>query len=159
MFHGAALIQVAEHKRFTAINSLKTGRKVHRNAYKINNDIGLYLKYASGKTKAHKEYIFTFTLEHLKDIKKIHQVTPRLFIAMVCVEDREICCLSYDELCRLVETRKNKKGSQENQYSILMTILSGNSIHVYVNAPGVKNTKIGKDMIIKRKEYPNKIFS
>ncbi len=158
MFHGAALIQVAEHKRFTAINSLKIGAKLHRNAYKINDEIGLYLKYASKKTKAHDEYMFTFTREHLKDLEKIHKANSSTFVAMVCVGEREICCLSYDELAKLINSRKVEKGSKEDQYTILVTVPSGKSMRAYVNSPGVKNTMLGKPMIVKRNEFPRKIF-
>lgn len=158
MFHGSALIQVAEHKRFTAINTLKTGSKLHRNAYKINDEIGLYLKYGRKKTKAHKEYLFNFARQHLNDLGKIHKANPNTYIAMICVGDREICCLSYNELVNLIDARKTKKGSKEDQYTILVTVPNGKSMRVYINAPGVKNTMLGKPMIVKRNEYPDKIF-
>jgi hypothetical protein len=158
MYHGAALIQVAEHKRFTAINSLRTGTRLHRNAYKINDEIGLFLKYASKKTKAHNEYIFTFTTEHLKDLERIHKANPDTFISMVCVGEREICCLSYDELSELIGRRKAKKGHKEDQYTILVTVPKGKSMRACINAPGVKNTILGKPMIIKRNYFPGKIF-
>lgn len=157
-YHGSALIQVAEHKRFTAINALKTGAKLHRNAYKINDQIGLFLKYASTKTSAHNEYSFVFTNQHLNDLKKIHEENTNTFIAMVCVGDRQICCLSYDELTKLIASRKAKKGCKEDQYAILVTVPHGKSMRVYVNAPGVKNTWLGKQMIVKRNEFPDKIF-
>jgi len=139
MYHGSALIQVAEHKRFTAINSLKVGSNIHRNAYKINAETALYLKYASKKTNAHDEYAFTFSKQHLSDLKKIHKANPKTFISMVCVGDREICCLSYEKLDSLIMARKAKKGAAERQYTVLVTVPTGKSMRVYVNAPGVKN--------------------
>ncbi|MDX9964912.1 hypothetical protein [Desulfobacter postgatei] len=104
LYHGAALIQVAEDKEFTAINSLKIGNKIHRTAYKINDKIALYLKYASNKTEPHNEYIFTFQKQHLKDLRSIFKIYPNTYISLVCVHDREICCLS------LYETLPLKKG-------------------------------------------------
>lgn len=80
------------------------------------------------------------------------------FIAMVCVEDREICCLSYDDLFELIKSRETAKGSKENQYTILVTVPAGKSMRVYVNAPGVKKTWLDEPMIFKRKEFPDKIF-
>ena len=56
MYHGAALIQVAEHKSFTAINALKTSSGLHRNAYKINDEIGLYLKSLLSKNGFKKNF-------------------------------------------------------------------------------------------------------
>lgn len=159
MYHGAALIQVAENKQFTAINSLKIGRTLHTNAYKINDKIGLFLKYASKKTKPHDEYKFTFTKQHLDDLEQIHKVNPEIFIAMVCVADREICCLSYGKLSKLVKSRKDKKGKNEEQYTILVTLPPKKSMRVNINTPGKKNKMLGKPIIVKRNMFPNKIFS
>lgn len=158
MYHGAALIQVAEDERFTAINSLKTGTELHHNAYKINDEIVLFLKYASDIKPPHNEYLFTFTREHLKALKEIYKTNPSTFIAMVCVGDREICCLSYEELDNLIDSREAEKGSKENQYTILVTVHSGESMRVYVNSPGVKNTMVGESMVVKRNGFPSKIF-
>src|SRR6266446_1345266 len=65
MYHGAGLIQIAEHPQFTAINSLKHDGAVVANAFKVNDEIAIYLKYATKPTKAFKEYQFTFTNNHL----------------------------------------------------------------------------------------------
>ena len=47
MYHGAALIQIAEDPRFTAINVFQGGEGVSRSAFRINADIGVFLKYAT----------------------------------------------------------------------------------------------------------------
>ena len=47
MYHGAALTQIAEHPQFTAINAFKHANRPSRSAFRINDDIGVYLKYAS----------------------------------------------------------------------------------------------------------------
>ena len=39
LYHGSALIQIAEHPHFTAINSLKVKGKLVRAAYKINDQM------------------------------------------------------------------------------------------------------------------------
>ena len=46
-YHGAVLNQIAEHEQFTAINALTVYGKKVKGAYKVNNDIAVYLKYAS----------------------------------------------------------------------------------------------------------------
>lgn len=158
LYHGAALIQVAEHKQFTAINSLKVGAQIHPNAYKVNDEIALYLKYATKKTRAHSEYIFNFSKQHLSDLQKIQRGNPKTFAALVCVGAREVCCISYEELASMVDARQKEKGAKEDQYTILVTVPTGKSMRVYVNAPGKKNTMLGKAKIIKRSDFPSRIF-
>jgi hypothetical protein len=63
MYHGAALIQIAEHPQFTAINSMKVKAVKYENAYKINDDISVYLKYSTKPNKAFREYVFNFHKE------------------------------------------------------------------------------------------------
>lgn len=53
LYHGAALTQIAEHPSFTAINGIRIGGKLHRSAFRINDSIGVYFKYASKPTPAH----------------------------------------------------------------------------------------------------------
>lgn len=159
MFHGAALIQIAESKRFTAINSLKVGKKSFRNAYRINDNISIYLKYCTKPKKGFDEYLFTFTEEHLVDLKSIAKVNKKCFIALVCVEVREICCLSYEELLSLVETRKKAKEEDEDQYQILVTAPSGKKFRVYVNSPGRRKISLEPEILIGRSDFPKKIFS
>ncbi len=158
MYHGAALIQVAEHKNFTAINALKVGKITHRNSYKINDKIALHIKYATNKIKPSEEYVFTFSKQHLNDLKSIHKVHPKTFVALVCVKDREICCLSYSELRGLVKARKLEKGSKEDQYTVLVTTPPRKQMRVYVNSPGKKGRTLGSPMLVKRSDFPSKIF-
>ena len=158
MYHGAALIQVAEHPQFTAINSLKNGGAVVPVAYKINDEIALYLKYASKPTPSYKEYPFTFHQEHLSELRQIKAANPKTFIALVCVKDREICCISYEQLQTLVERRKAAKGGDEDQYVLLVTAPKNKGLRVYVNAPGKRKTILGKELIVSRNTFPGTIF-
>lgn len=158
MYHGAALIQVAEHPQFTAINSLKVNGVVVPVAYKINDETALYLKYATKPTAAYQEYVFTFTSEHLKDLKTIQAKNGKTFIALVCIKDREICCLSYEDLNALIERRRKDKGEAEDQYAVLVTAPKGKELRVYVNAPGKKKTILGKEMKVPRKAFPSMVF-
>ncbi|MDH0865616.1 hypothetical protein [Mitsuaria sp. GD03876] len=158
MYHGAALIQVAEHPQFTAINSLKINGTIVPVAYKINDETALYLKYATKPKLAHQEYVFTFTSEHLADLKTIQAKNSKTFIALVCIHDREICCLSYDELDALVTRRREAKGEEEEQYAVLVTAPKGKELRVYVNAPGKKNAMLGKEMKVPRKAFPSMVF-
>src|SRR5215813_6955654 len=98
MFHGSALIQIAEHPQFTSINSLRHGGMIVPTAFEVNNDIAVYLKYATKPSASFKEYQFTFRESQLRDLDAIAQVHPRTFIGLVCVRNREICCLRHSEL-------------------------------------------------------------
>lgn len=158
MYHGAALIQVAEHPQFTAINALKHNGAVVPVAYKINDEIALYLKYASKPTPAYNEYTFTFHAEHLEELRQIRAANGKTFVALVCIKDREICCLSYDDLEALVNSRKAEKGVDEDQYVILVTAPKRKELRVYINAPGKKKTILGKELKVPRKDFPNVMF-
>ncbi|MGJ5074584.1 hypothetical protein [Bradyrhizobium oligotrophicum] len=160
LYHGAALIQIAEHPQFTAINSFKGTLAHYENAYRINDDIAIYLKYASKPKKPHDEYVFTFTKAHLDQIRAITKAVHKTFLALVCVKAREVCCLRVEELFSLIERRRKAFHSDENQYSVLVTAKKGSSLHVYVNEPHKKNTRIsGKDVVVSRSAFPGELFS
>jgi hypothetical protein len=158
LYHGAALIQIAEHPQFTAINAMKLKKNIVHTAYKINDDIGIYLKYARRPTKAFKEYPFTFNKEHLNDLSAIATSTNKLYIILVCVKGQEICCISYRELSTLIERRKKAKKDDEDQYTILVTIPTGKSMRVYVNVPGEKKKILGRQLVVSRNAFPSKLF-
>lgn len=156
--HGAALIQIAEHPLFTAINSFKLTSGVSRSACRINDTIGIYLKYASAPLGRHKEYGFTFHEEHLDELEQISQ-TVKTYMALVCVEDRHICCLAYSDLTGLIERRVAARGAKETQYVVLVTAPKNKKFRVYINAPGVRNTMLGKPLKVGRSDFPKLIFS
>lgn len=158
MYHGAALIQIAEHPEFTAINSLKIKGNVLRNSYKINDGIGIHLKYASKPKKAFREYPFTFHQDEIEELAAINGAVEKLFVALVCVKDREICCLSYEELIAFIEARAKEKGAPEPQYVVLVTAPKNKSLRAYVSAPGVKKTILGKALVVSRKAFPDVLF-
>jgi hypothetical protein len=159
LYHGAALIQIAEDPQFTAINSLALPSGVSRSAYRINDSIAVYLKYASKPKGAVKEYQFTFTKEHLDELEAISEVAPDLFVALVCVQAREICCLTYAQLNQLIGYRRTDVGHDEDQYVVLVTMPKGKSFRAYVNAAGVRNRFTGKQLIIARNAFPGSIFT
>jgi|TARA_B110000263_G_scaffold225538_1_gene216602 hypothetical protein len=157
MYHGAALIQVAEQPGFTAINELAINGESHRGAYRVNDGIGLYIKYATSPNGI-EEYLFNFTESHVGRLAAIDSVTDSLFLALVCVKDREICCLGYDQFSELVERRRDALGGDEEQYSILVTARTNKSLRVYVNKSGTKNTILGDAVVIKRRDFPRRLF-
>ena len=158
LYHGSALIQIAEHPSFTAINSLKIGSKIVRVAYRINDDIAVYLKYASKPTGRFKEYIFTFTQDHRAELSEIAEATAKLFVALVCVKDREICVVPYSELKSLFEKREINHGGPEDALTVLVTAPAGKSLRLYMNASGKKKTMLTKEMVISRSAFPGEVF-
>ncbi len=158
LYHGAALIQIAEHPQFTAINSLKVKTKAIENAYKVNDHIAVWFKYAVKPNKNYKEYPFTFRKDQIDQLKVISEVNDRLFLGLVCVKDREICCLSYSRFASLINRRVKAFGGDEDQYAILVTAPTNKSLRVYVNAPGRKKTILGKAEVVKRSAFPGELF-
>jgi hypothetical protein len=158
MYHGSALIQIAEHKQFTAINAFTGKLARYENAYEINKDIAVYLKYATSPTKPYDEYQFTFNTSNLAELEAIDKAVSDVYLALVCVKVREVCSLSYKQLMSLIALRRKEAGHAESQYVVLVTVKPGESMHVYVNFPNKKKTIIGKPIIISRNAFPNDLF-
>jgi len=158
LYHGAVLNQIAEHRQFTAINALKVKGKTSRSAFKVNDGIAVYLKYAGKPGGSYKEYAFTFTKTHLKELDDINKAGDNLHLALVCVKDREICCISYDKFMDLLNRRRSDAGRQESQYVILVTLKPGHAFRANINAAGKRKTYLGKPLLIPRNACPNALF-
>jgi hypothetical protein len=159
LYHGAALTQIAEDPRFTAINALKLAGKTIHIAYRINDNIAVYFKYSTKPTPKSQEYVFNFTIDDFDRLSKISETAPNTFIALICVKDREICCLSFAELLELHAKRKKASGTQEEILTVLVTVPAKKSLRVYVNTPGKRGSVLGKEKIVNRKAFPGDIFS
>lgn len=157
LYHGAALNQIADDSRFTAINAFRIKNKISRSAFKVNDNIGVYLKYASSPNGTFNEYVFTFNSEHLEDLRTLRRRCEKTFIALVCVYGGHICCLPYDMFRELLQERRRSAGKEEDQYTILVTLKKGGAFRVYVNAYGVRKTSLDQK-IIHRTAFPKIIF-
>jgi len=102
--------------------------------------------------------VFTFARSHLYELELMNETNLNIFIALVCVKDKEICCLTHSQLRRLVKLRRAKKGSAEDQTQVLVNLPKGRSFRVYVNVPDRKGLILGESLLIKRKDFPRKIF-
>jgi len=152
------IIQIAEHPQFTAINSFKGKLDHYENAYRINDDIAVYLKYASKPTERFGKYRFNFNTAHLDELDAISKAVPKTFLALVCVEARQVCCLPYSQLLSLIQRRRTRAGHAESQYVILVTAPKNKTLHVYIDVPHKKKMKLGKDIIVNRNAFPNDLF-
>lgn len=158
LYHGAALLQIAEDSHFTAINPIWLKKGVARNAYCINDKVAVYLKYASNPTPAYDEFVFNFDRDHLAELEEIARLVPKIFLALVCVSARHICSLPYDDLLELVRGRRTRKEAPEDTYAVLVTAAEGRSFRAYMNVPGVKKTKFG-ELTISRNNFPRTLFA
>lgn len=159
LYHGAALIQIAEDKNFTAINSMRVKNQTVRAAYKVNDHIAVYIKHAVTPTSKFKEFVFTFSSSNIKTIRAIAAAHEKSYIALVCVRAREVCLISVDQLNALMDARRKAKGAIEDQYTVLVTAPPGKSLRVYVNEPGRRKTILGNSLIVSRSAFPSDLFA
>jgi hypothetical protein len=157
LYHGAALIQIAEDPRFTAINALKLSGRIVNSAYRVNDQIAVYFKYAVKPHGRYREYLFNFKSDQIQQIRKISS-TYDTYLALVCVGAREVCAISADTLSDFIESRQKAFGGKEDQYTILVTVPKGKSMRVYVNHPGKKSTLLEKERVVSRRSFPAIIF-
>jgi len=156
LYHGAVLAQIADAHPFTAINAYKGTGEVSRSAYVINNDIGLYVKYASVPNHPYSEYVFNYSEENLEELESLDLQMGSVFACHVCLEVREICAVPYIRLRKLISARK-KAGGSIGQYNVLITAKEGEQFRVYVNAPGTKEKVLGK-FPVPRNAFPSLLF-
>ena len=158
LYHGSALNQIAEHENFTAINALTVKKKRSRSAYKINDSIAVYFKYSTKPAGKYNEYVFTFNSSHLQELRNIEAIGDKLYLALICVRDRQICCIPYAYLIQMIEERKKDAGKKEEQYQLLITLKKRELFRVYMNkhnSPGKRLKTLRK---IPRKNFPNALF-
>lgn len=158
MFHGAALIQIAEHPQFTAINGVHLGEKLLRCSFRINDSIGIHLKYAREPRGPFMEYVFNFGKKAKQELKELRETCESVFIAFVCVKDRQICCISQDEFSKWLKKRRNALGKREDVSTFLVRVPSGKSMRVDMNQPGTKGQYLGKTQIVARNRFPKALF-
>ena len=157
MYHGAALTQVAEHDLFTSINAVRFSDRLSRSSFRINETIGLFLKYAGKRIGS--DYIFTFSKENKKELESLKRRCELVFISMVCVEDRQICCISLDEFNAWLKKRSAALRKHEDISTVLVNLLRGKAFRVNMNQPGRKKIYLSSPQIVPRNRFPNVLFA
>ena len=161
LYHGAALLQIAEDPHFKAINAIMLEKGASRSAYEIFGQAkrrsAVYLKYATSPTQAYDEYVFNFDKSQLAELQEIADVVPKVFVVLVCVRAEHICCLPYKKLLKLIDQRKKERGADESMYTVLVTAPQNKSFRVYTNFPGKKGQWLG-ELIVSRNDFPHVIF-
>ncbi len=165
LYYGAAVIQIAEHPSFTAINDFQRNRETIRCAYWVNQDIGAYIKYrteadrvATWGTKDANEYLFVFNEENLDHIRNMKRRAQSSFVCFVCVEDKQICCISTEELLALVARRRSALGRDERQYTVVVALPKGSKFRVFVTPPRTRNKVLGDPILVAQKDFPDRLF-
>jgi hypothetical protein len=156
--YGSALIQIAEDKHCTSIKALRYRGRILRCAFRINKDIGVYLRYRSKpKGLSTPYYSFSFSKDNLSELKRMQKWLGNVFLALVCVRDRAICCLPYVLFEELISARRNEKGKAEEEYVIEVNVPEGKSFRVWISQPNTKGHYL-KEYVISRKNFPRELF-
>ena len=165
LYYGAAVIQIAEHESFTAINDHREQGAPIECVYKVNHDKWVYLKYRTKRSRSYTdegsryyEYQFIFNRDSLAQIERLHAQNTPVFLGLICVQDREICCLSHAELLDLVGRRRRSRGIDEDQHVIYVSLREGGAFRCFVARPNTKGRRIGKPLTVARKKFPGRIF-
>jgi len=84
----------------------------------------------------------------------------KTFIAMVCVEAREICTISANQLAVMIAARHKEKGGREDQCTVLILVTApkAKGLRVYMNQPGINATVLGKELIVNKNSFPSVLF-
>lgn len=152
-------MQIAEHEQFTAINALTIDCKKTSNMFRVNTGTPVVCKYAA-KPNSNGEFPFTFTRDNMEKIESLIDREESLFIALVCFEAQEICCLTKEDFVKLIRYRKETldSGVEEGQFVILATIEAKKSFRVFVNAAGSRGKIAGDELVVSRNDFPKVIF-
>lgn len=116
LYHGPALMQIAEHPSFTGLN--KADAKYGH--YIVNADRRLFVKYSSADASP---WPFTFQPNEMKAIQGDIAAGARTFVCLICGEST-ICCLNQSELVEVIKI--DSRGAQW----VRVEVPKGGSQHV-----------------------------
>ena len=151
---GAALLQIAKHPNFTSINRANLLNDNQRSGFVVHDDddnkIGVYLRFCMQPSPPYTEYKFNFARQAKDDLQKLNDICDKTFLALICEQDKEICCLPYDDFYRMMKV----------QSTVNMILKSKGGFCVYVNARGKKSVKhSGTATKVPRRDFPDRLFS
>ena len=152
MYHGPALIQIAEHDEFTNINRIDLPNTEYRSAFSVNGEIGIFLKYSTIPRNANPaehwvEYWFGFTQENLDDMNELKKDQGTAYAVLIISDDardnKEICCIDHYQLFWLKGQRDAKiaelRGAEVEGVTIRVRMRRNSpSFWVHVKQPGEK---------------------
>jgi hypothetical protein len=167
LYYGAALKQIADHKLFKSINAEWQDGGKSRCAYRINTDIGVYIR-ASTKP-VNMEYVFSFKKENIEQVKALENICKKVFVVLVCynakalrrgsrmAQYRQICVIRPSEIDVLIAAR-GANAAVTFQRNILISVPSSKSMRASVTVPGRKGKRMELTRKIPRNAFPQAIF-
>lgn len=160
MYYGSAPIQIAEDPHFTAINAVHYKGKTSRCGFRINKSIGVHIHYRSKATgKRSPVYTFGFSRENLAELRRMSKRMPQVFLALICVKARCICCLQYADFLALIEKRRAELGGRkEESYVIEVAVPRAMQFRVGISQPGTRGTW-SEHFLIPRTDFPRALFA
>ena len=139
-----------------------------RCAYRINTDIGVYIRAATKPVNG--EYISNFKKENIEELTALESVCKKaVFVVLVCynakaihkgsrmAQYRQICVLRPSQIKALIET-KGAGAPATAQHNILITVPSSKSMRARITIPGKKGGRMELTHKIPRNAFPNLIF-
>jgi hypothetical protein len=157
--YGAALKQIADHKLFKSINAEWHGEQKSRCAFRVNTDIGVYIRLATKPVNG--EYVFNFKKAQTQEIEEMKvSCKGNVFIVLICYEAREVCVLRVKHLEALIAARTETAGDapSSGQHNVLITVWGSKSMRARVTVPGRKHKRIKLTRTIPRNAFPKLIF-
>ena len=149
---GAALLQIASDPNFTSINRADLPNDNQRSGFVVhdddNNQIGVYLRFCSRPAGKFTEYKFNFEPGAECDIRKLNDTCDKTFLALICDQDKEICCLPYDDFYRMMKV----------QSTVNVTLKSKGGFRVYVIAKK-EELHSATATNVPRIDFPRRLFS
>ena len=165
LYYGAALKQIADHRLFKSINAEWQGTEKSRCAYRINTDIGVYIRAATKPVSG--EYVFNFKSENIEEVRALEKVCNKVFIVLVCYNAkaiargsrmahyRQICVLRPSQIDVLIKTKVSDPNAQHN---ILISVPSSRNMRAAVTIPGKRGGRMELTRKIPRNAFPQLIF-
>ena len=163
LYHGSALLQVAEHEEFTSINRVDLDHTEHHSAFEVNEGVGIFLKYATTPTD-NGEYQFGFTGANLDDIDALKGDLGDAYAVLVIHDairgNKEICCITHYQLfwlkrqrdARIAELRRAKVEG----VTVYVRVRRNRPFYVSVKYPDGSGGNWYYE--VPKNSFPNKIF-
>jgi hypothetical protein len=168
LYYGTALKQIADHKLFKSINAEWQANKKSRCAYRINMDIGVYIRAATKPVNG--EYVFNFKKENTDEMTALEGLCKKgVFVVLVCynakaiskgargAQYRQICVLRPSQISALIKTR-GAGIPADAQHNILITVPHSKSMRARITIPGREGGRMELTRKIPRNAFPNLIF-
>lgn len=137
-FHGAAVIRIIRHELFRTVGVYEENNC----SYVVNESAGIYMKYSK---RGSANWRFTFSQEHVQEIREMRERLGRIYVALICNEDG-VCCLDWSEFGTVISTE-----SKLYPKWLAVSRMKGEKYSVW-GSDGELENKVGNI------DFPRKIF-